>query len=303
MKSTRPSVALLFLLAAAWLSGPVTAQPDKAAALEKAKAKFEADSAKAEEAMLASLEKALAKAKAAGNKAVAEKLTYEKDLFVAQRIAPTAVPAAAYLKQRTQAVNALEAAYQALIKDHLKNKKEAEAEALEAELSDLVKATRGYGLAFPDLDTKPVLVIENKASGQVLELLTGKNGPAQVVLAAKVGKKKPGQCWTVEREEKGMVLRSVTNGHAMSITRFGPDLSPLGTVKADPQKETPDTALFKLAEVRREVTIASLAKGQNVTFVTAAEKKAKGVTVFELSLEPKESPTPPSQLWVLSEAK
>src|SRR5438552_9718949 len=104
MKLPRPFI--LFALVALGLSGSASAQTDRPPALEKAKNKFETENTKAEEALTASFEKALTKAK--GNKQLTEKLTYERDLFVNQRIIPTSVPVTAYLKQRAQAVAALE---------------------------------------------------------------------------------------------------------------------------------------------------------------------------------------------------
>jgi hypothetical protein len=300
------SFAVLLLLCAACLGRPAGAQPDRTEALAKAKAKFEADVSKAEDALLANIDKALKNA--AGNKATTEKLTYERELFVSQRIVPTAVPAGTYLKQRSQATAALEAVYLPAIKELVKAKKDDEAAALEGALGDLLKTARGYGLGLPDLEAaRPMFVIESKATGLVIEPV-GKDGLGELGLATKMGKKKPAQCWNLERDEKGFVVRGAQSGRAFSISyRVSPDGGPLvshlATAKLDPLKEVPDRSLFRLGETRREVTIASLSKDKTDYVVTAIERKLKGVTVYDLVLEKKETPPTPGQLWVFAEAK
>src|SRR5262245_43350793 len=102
-------IAALFLLGAVWLSAPAEAQPGRTGGLATGKSKFETDISKAEEALIASIDKAIKAA--SGNKAMMEKLTYERELFVSQRIVPTAVSTTAYIQKRTQAIAALEAAY------------------------------------------------------------------------------------------------------------------------------------------------------------------------------------------------
>src|SRR5262245_20472447 len=138
-------IAALLLLTACWLVTPAGAQPDRMAALAKAKEKFETEISKADDALIGSLDKALTKAKSSGNKALAEKVAYERDLFVNQRIIPTTVPTAAYVKQRSQATAVLLSVYRPAIQALSKAKKDEEAAALESALSDLLKAARGYG--------------------------------------------------------------------------------------------------------------------------------------------------------------
>ena len=302
------ALAPLFLLVACF-AGAVGAEPDRTEALAKAKTKFEQDVSKAEDVLIASMEKAQTKAQAAGNKAAAEKLTYDRELFVSQRILPTTVPTAAYLKVRSQAVTALGAVYQPVIKELTKAKKTEEAEALENALSALLKSARGYGLAVPDLAARPLLVIENKALvGQVIETVNAEFGYGEAVLAAKAGKRKPLQCWRLEREEKGYTIQSAGAAvKAMCATTkvdAGKVVPGLMTYKLDTQKETPDRFLFQLTENRSEVLIVSSAKGESSGYVLATvEKKVKGVTVHELTLEKKETPPKPNQLWIITEAK
>ncbi len=294
----RRVLALPFLLAAVFLGQSVGADPDRTEALARAKTKFEHDIEKAENALVESMDRAEKKARDAGKKADADKLVYERDQFNAQRILPTVIAPTAYLKQRAQAVAALETAYLPAIKELTKAKKGDEAEALETALSDLLKAARGYGLAVPELAQHPQVLIENKASGQVLE--AEKDGRGELYLAAKVGKKKPNQCWYLEREEKGYTVKNVQTGRSLHV---GNGFS-VGTFKVDPKKDTPDRVLFELNEVRREVLIASLIKsGLNGYVVTVVEKKQKGVATFELQMDPKEAPPAPNQLWALTEAK
>src|SRR5262249_14969158 len=152
--------------------------------------------------LLASIDKALKAS--TGNKMLKEKLTYEREMFVSQRFVPTAVPTMGYLKSRSQAISALEAAYQPAIKELVKAKKDDDAEAVEAALSDLLKAARGYGLGIPDLAGRPALLLENKATGTVIEPST-KEGYGDMLLVTKAAKKKALQTWHLDREEKGYV--------------------------------------------------------------------------------------------------
>jgi hypothetical protein len=295
--------ALSLLLAMAWLAAPAAAQPDRAEALAKAKAKFEQDVSKAEDALIAGMDKALAKA---SNKTAAEKLTYERELFVNQRIVPTLVPAGAYVKQRSQATAALEAAYLPAIRDLRKATKDEEAAALESALGDLLKAARGYGLALPDLARRPPLVIENKATGLVLE--PDSKNAGHLALVPKQGKRRPAQCWYIDRDPKGYVFVNASTGRAIclygSSTVNGVPVTPLSTGKIDPQKDVPERSLFQLTESGREVLISPGPKGEAGDRVLAAsEKKQKGVTVHEPWPEKKGRRPAPNQLWVISEAK
>ncbi|QJW94500.1 RICIN domain-containing protein [Frigoriglobus tundricola] len=294
----RQVFALVFLLAAVFLARPAGAEPDRTEALARAKAKFELDIEKAEKALAESLDRAEKKARDAGKKADVDKLLYERDLFNAQRIPPTVIASAAYLKQRAQAVAALEAVYLPAIKELSKAKKGDEAEALETALSDLLKTARGYGLAVPELALHPQLLIENKASGQVLE--AAKDGQGELYLAAKVGKKKPGQCWYLERDETGYTVKNVQSGRCLQV---GNGFS-AGTAKFDPKRDAADRVLFEVTEVRREVLIVSQVKsGLNGYVLTVVEKKQKGVTTYELQMDRKDAPPAPNQLWTLTEAK
>jgi len=291
---------LLFLSSATLLCGSVAAQPDKTAALEKAKGKFEMDISKAEEALIASMDKALTKAQTAGNKVVVEKLTYEREGFVNNRIVPTAVPAVAYLKQRRQATAALETVYQPVLKDLAKAKKEEEVETLEKELSELLKASRGYGLGIPYLESKPVFLIENKNSGLVLE--TSNNaGSGELIMGAKMGKRKPAQCWQLEREEKGYVVRNVGSGQVFHVPAGNATAGTgLVTWRADKTKETEPWSLFKITEIRRDIVISSAFNG---FVLTVTETKQKGVAISYVTQEKKQEPPLATQLWTLTEAK
>jgi hypothetical protein len=294
--------ATLPLLFAATLGSSTAAQPDKSLALTQAKTKFEGDIAKAEEALLAGMEKALAKAQAANNKPMVEKLTYERNMFTLQRLVPTAVPTTAYLKQRTQATAALEAVYNPEIK-RLKAKKDAGADELETTLNDLVKASRGYGLAFPDLETRPVFVIENKATGQVIET-ENKEGTGNLVLGPKVGRKKANQCWQLEREEKGYLIRNVASRQGFHVPYAGSDPGAILVTwpTHEQSKEVNKGSLFRVVEGRREVALGA---AWNALVLTSTEKQVKGVTTYFVTQEKEKNETPPSdkQRWIFTEAK
>ena len=295
----RPLALVVFLFSASAFS-LVGAQPDRTAALEKARTKFEADITKAEEALLASIDKALKAAQTAKNKQLTEKLTYEREQFVKQRLTPTLVPTTTYLKQRAQSVATLEAAYQSVIKELVKAKKDEDAEALDTALNNLVKTARGYGLTLPDLETRPVFVIESKANGLVIET-TNKDGSGELVLGPKVGKKKKDQCWQIDREEKGFVIRNVASGHSFNVPwgykHAGVDMI---SYPFDRMKEAPGNTLFGLTEVRREVVFSPTCSG---LILTVKETKVKGVTTYLISQEKKEVPPTDKQRWIITEAK
>jgi hypothetical protein len=292
--------ALLFLLPAVWLAAPAAAQPDRTAALEKARTKFEADISKSEEALVASIDKALKAAQTAKDRTLADKLTYERDVFVKHRITPTAVPqAATYVKQRASSVTALEAAYRPAIKELIKAKKDEEADALETALNNMVKSARGYGLALPDLEGRAFL-IEHTPSGLVIETAY-KGGRGELVLGPKVGKTKKDQCWLIEREEKGFVVRNVASGrvfHAWNMNAIAGQN--LGVAVLERTSETPRASLFTFAEDQRDVVFSIVSNG---LVLTAIEKKQKGVTNYGIVQAKKETPAPPSQRWTIVEAK
>lgn len=293
-----PRLAFAALLLAAALAP--AAQPDPAEALEKARAKFQQDVAKAEEGLTAALEKAQAKAKAAKDKPGADKLAYEAELFGTQRLVPTAVPTAAYLKQRGKAVAALEAAYQPAIKALAKAKKEDEAGKLEDALTDLVKAARGYGPALPDLEARPAVVIENKGTGQALET-SNADGTGLLVLGPKAGKKKPSQCWYLDREEKGTVIRNAVSGLAVGVAFGSGDPGAVAMVsRCERGKEAHPDNPFKLADYRRAVT---LSHARNDLVFAPVEVKVKAVNVWQIAQDKRESPPAANQLWLISEAK
>jgi hypothetical protein len=267
-------------------------QPDQTAALEKAKAKFEKDIAKAEETLLAGIDKAILQAQKASNKALREKLTYERDLFTNAHIVPTAYPADGYLRQRNQAIALMQATYQLAIKELTKAKKLAEATAIEDSFGELLKAGRGYGLAFPDLEKPTTFLIENTNSGMVID-----TGPGNVlVLTPKTGKVIKSQYWQLEREDKGYLIRNVARGQWF---RLGPGNN-IQMWPVDRTKDSPLYALFRLNEVRHEIVIES---SDNSLILTATEKKEKGVTIVYLTQEKKEEKPSPAQLWTLVEVK
>jgi hypothetical protein len=280
------------------LTGVMAAQPDRTAQIEKAKTKFTKDIAKADEALLAKFDKAIAKAKDGGSKMVFEKLVYERELFTKDHIVPTALPSETYLQQRNLAIAALQAIYKPVIADLTKAKKIDELAAVEDELCDLLKSARGYGLAFPNLETHPVFMIESLASGEVIDT-TGK-GAGDVVLTPKMGKRKPTQGWVLEREPKGFVIRSVESNHAFAFVGARRDAgATLGLWPVDRKKDVAEDLQFKLIDVRREIIIESFSG----LVLTATEKKEKGITTIRITQQQKEENVPPTQLWKLVELK
>jgi hypothetical protein len=300
---TRPLAPVFFVAAVAvWVTAPVAGQdktpPDRTPALDKARVRFEADIARAEEQVLVSLEKALAKS--GGSKQFTEKLTYERDLFVAQRIPPTTILTGTYAKQRGQSIAALEAVYFPAIKELAKAEKTADAENLEAALSELVKGARGYGLALPALEGHPLLLIENKATGLLLDVEPGKGGPAKLIVSPKTLKKATQQ-WYLDREEKGAVLRNAGTKTALGFdTKAGAGPESLARmVRLDPTKDVPDAALFRLAETRRQLAVV----WQDEAALSTSDRKLKGVTVTDVVFDKPDSPPSPRQMWVVTETK
>jgi hypothetical protein len=293
----------IIVLPVALLCGVLAAQPDHTDALERAKAKFEKEIRKADDSLIAHIDKTIVQATKAGNKALQEKLNYERPLFVTQHIIPTAISTDAYLVQRTQATAALLKVYQPVINELTKAKKIAEVGAIEDSLSETLKASREYGLAFPvDLETHPETQfhIENKASGQVIDTIY-EDGRWNLALAPKVGKSKPSQCWTLMREEKGFSIWNVKTGECFDL-KFGNGNpgSVILTYAQDKRKESTPNLIYRLTEIRRNIVIEP---SSNALALTATEKKFKGVTTTYVSQETKESPPSATQLWTLLVAK
>ncbi len=294
-------LALLFL-AHVCISVSVAAQPDRSLQLEKAKAKFEKDIAKADETLLASMDKSLAQATKTGNKMLQEKLTYERSLFATQHIIPTVLPAEGYLRERTKATNALSGVFQPIIGELTKAKKFEEAMAVEDLLSDVLKAGRGFGLAIPDIEAHQELIfqIEHKASGLVLDT-EADNGRGKLVLNPKNARTRPCQFWRLERDEKGFLIRNVKAKQYVHVGNFAGESGPmLATGSFDQKKETPPSYLFQLTSIRHELVIEQPA-GESV--LIPLEKKAKGVTVTYVSLDKKETQPSAVQIWKLIEVK
>ncbi|HEV3437735.1 MAG TPA: hypothetical protein VG122_10275 [Gemmata sp.] len=294
---------VLLLPFAICLTGTVVAQPDKTAVLEKAKTKFEKDMAKSDEILLAGIDKTILQATKAGNKATQEKLTYERPLFVTQHIMPTAFPSEGYLQQRSKATAALLAVYQPAITELTKAKKFEEAMAIEDNLNEVLKASRGYGLALPDLETHPdiMFMIENKDSGLVVDTEID-GGRGRLVLTTKVGKNKPSQSWRLEREEKGFLIRNVKSKNYFLVPGVpsATEGAILATGGFDRKNETPLAYLFRLNSIRREITIEP---SGNELALTPTEKKVKGVTTIYVTPEKKESSTSAAQIWKFVEVK
>jgi hypothetical protein len=293
---------VLSLLAAVGLAGTIAAQqPDRTAILEKAKADFEKDVAKAEKTLLAGIDKTMLQATKTGNKALQEKLTYERDQFVTNHFVPTAFPAEDYLRQRSKATNSLLKLYQKEIIELTKVKKMAEATALEDSLNEMLKLSRGYGLAFPDLETQPIFLIENKKTGLVLDTLN-KEGTGDLLLTKKpVGRPIKSQCWRLEREERGFVIRNVASGQGCDVYAGNRNAGTVvSTWPVDRKKATIINSLFRLTEIRHEIVIECAV---NSLILTATEKKEKGVTTTCATQERKEEMPLATQLWTLTEVK
>jgi hypothetical protein len=291
----------MVVLLAVCLSGAVAAQPDKTVALEKARAKFEKDIAKLDETFLTGIDKTIVKALSANNKALHEKLTYERDQFVTNRILPTTFSSEAYHKQRNQAIATLQGVYQPVLSELNKAKKFEEMHAIEDELSNVLKSGRGYGLAFPaDLDAKPVFLIENKSTGLVIDLSPKLGDHPEAIAAAreKDNNKKQTQLWRIERDEGRFILRNVGTKNVLIGVKMAGSI--LSTWAQNPEMGTEARGYFLLNEIRREIVIAA-AVGELV--VTVTEKKDKGVTTSYVTYEKKATPPTAAQLWTLVEVK
>ena len=78
----------------------------------------------------------------------------------------------------------------------------------------------------------------------------------------------------------------------------------LRMTRPNPNKDTPDECLFKLTEQRRLVAIGGSGKGDAPAFLTAAERKLKGVTVTDAVFEKADGAPPKAgHWWVVTEAK
>ena len=125
---------------------------------------------------------------------------------------------------------------------------------------DLSKTARGYGLAFPDLETHPVFLIENPITGLVID--TTDNGSGSLVAVPKVGKSRLSQCWRLEREEKGFIVRNAASGNGFHVPAANGDAGTILVMwSVDRTKEVVAGSLFKLTEVHREITIETTLNG------------------------------------------
>jgi hypothetical protein len=304
----RPTLLLGVLFVV--MVGSASAQQDRAQILEKAKAKFEKEMAKADETLQSAIDKAIAQATKTGNKAQLEKLNYERPLFVTQHLIPTGVPtdAVSYLRERSKATTALLAAYNPAIAELTKTKKLEEANALEDTLNGILLAARGYGSAFPDIEAHPELVfmIENKATGLVVDTEI-ENGRGKLILTPKTGRPKAGQCWQLEREEKGFLIRNLKSKNYFQTAGIvanpeGDAVPSLSAGVFNHKNETPASVQFKLISYRRDFLIEPTAN-EDDTVVTPYEKKVKGVTTTYLTREKKDASKASSQLWKLVEVR
>jgi hypothetical protein len=142
------------------------------------------------------------------------------------------------------------------------------------------------------------LLIENKANGMVVET-TNKDGSGELALAQKVGKKE--QCWLIEREEKGFVIRNVASGYSFNVPHGHRHAGvTMISYPFDRTKEATPNTRFQLTEFRREVVFSPTCSG---LILTANETKIKGVTTYSITQEKKEEPPPDKQRWVLTEAR
>jgi hypothetical protein len=297
--------AIILLVPALLVGGTVYAQPDRTIALEKAKKKFQEDIAKCEVSFVTGIEKATQQAVKMGNKALEQKLTYERQVFVTQHLLPTAYPTDGYLQQRTKATTALLKEYQPAINELLKVKKVQEAEALEDDVSEMLKTSRGYGFAFPaspDLESRPQpwFLIENKKSGLVIDC-SERDGKGKLAMAPKAGRQKPSQCWIIERDEKGLSIRNAASKHFfhLGLAKGDPGTS-IQVHPTEPLKEPDARSFFRVTEVHRELFMQPAV---NQLVLTVTEKNERGVLSIDVTQEKKEETPLPTQLWTISVAK
>jgi hypothetical protein len=203
-----------------------------------------------------------------------------------------------YLLNRASATAALMKVYESAIKELNKAKKLDEAMAID----ELLKAARGYGLAFPDLEMQPGLIfhIQKSDSDQVMESESAMW--STLLLNKKVGKSKITQCWILEREEKGFTLRQLQTSHYFCVGGSSKDPGALMTTcSLDRKLDTPASSLYRITSVRRDVVIESVLSDLTLTATTG--KPVKGVTTTTITQEKKENPSSANQLWRLVVAK
>jgi hypothetical protein len=287
--------------------GSLAAQ-DKSSALEKAKTDFQKEIKRVDDNLLKYIDKTIVnetKKGKTGNKDLIDKLNYFRPLFISQHFAPPPFPDEYYQKQRTDYILARARATEALLKaykpvlDKLRDdKKVVELEAHEDALDELLKASRGYGLAIPDLEKNPtqVYLIVNAEHDRVIEPIdTG------LALTPKLPKPKPSQCWQFEREERGFVIRNVGNGSAIHVSYNGDGAGLIVTTfPIDKTKDAPTSSVYRLNSIRREMVIE---RCEPELILTATEKKIKGTSIFYVTQEKKNDMPSKGQLWKLEAVK
>jgi hypothetical protein len=299
-----------FVLAAlACCAGPAAAQENRDELLKSAREKFVRDIKRIESNLLDRIDRELTKKST--EKDLAGKLNYERPRFVTHHIVPTALPGATvtYLQDRTKATNALREKYDAVIKELVKAKKLTEQEAVEDELSELLKASRGYGLAFPDLEMHPgPYMIVNKELNLAIDYQPQKNDrTCQLVLSPRSkGAVKPGLCWAVERDERGFVFWNVESKQCFDLPFGKQDLGQqIYTFPRLKTEEFTPNQLFPVIEVRREFMIrtTTIPSSSDELVLTPFEKSEKGVVRSIVVQQQRFKVTSASQLWQLIPVK
>lgn len=213
----------LVVAALVYWTGAAEAQPDRDELLKGAREKFEKDIKRIESNLLDRIDKELTKKTI--DTALRGKLNYERPRFVTRQIVPTALPGAtaAYLQERTKATNALREKYDGVIKELTKAKKLTEQEAIEDQLSELLTSSRGYGLAFPDVEAHPgPYLILNKELNLAVDIQMVSDRWHLVLTPRSKGADKRSQCWTLEHEEKGFAFWNVQNKQCFDLPNGNP---------------------------------------------------------------------------------
>jgi hypothetical protein len=294
----------LVLLCVALSSGFAQAQQVKSKT-EKAKSDFESEIKRIDGVLIKRIDDVLLKKTL--DKTLQQKLNYERPLFINQHLVPTAITTDVYLLQRNKAIKTVKEVYLKTINDLKKELKKTEAEALENELNKLLKDNRGYGLAFPDLESNPspLFQIENRDSGLVIDT-EFKEGGGRLVLAPKEKdvRNKPSQCWSLEREEQGFMIRNVKSKGTFFVGHESrePGVSLMVGAFVERRDETRPAAFYRMISIRQEVVIEATSAE---LILTATEKKNKGVTTVFVTQEKMDKDTSPTaaQTWKLIEVK
>lgn len=269
--------------------------------LEQATARCEKAIAKAEADFRETLAKAASKSK---DRAAQVKLTYQLERFEKLKDVQTIAQAREYWRAREAALADLARVYEPAIRARRSGKLHESsdlfdsANLLERKQSELVKAARGFGLAVPDPEKEPIVVVRNVESGCVLEP-TDPKGWSSRIEVNKYVRGKASQLWKLERGEEGISLKTAGGMHLHVPAGSTADGEKLVLWRCD-ERPTSKSFCWNVDESLREIVLLSALNG---FALSSAEVAERGILKTYATQTKKAEKRIPSQVWKIEVVK